>query len=216
MMPRSTKKVLAVSAAIALFAVGCSNPKKASDGNFKRAINQYLAENNNACVHLYNRAFPLNIPAAYASIPNYKSIGSQLDALESHGLLSSTNTTAVVSNPFMLTNPKPEAVRQYTLTNRGEKAYRNSPSLFMAKNAEFCYGQESVNSIVKWTEPGQDSTAPETVVTFTYKVDNMADWANEQDVQHAFPELAQTLNNAKTQELKAPLQLTNKGWEVAR
>ena len=54
----------------------------------------------------------------------------------------------------------------------------------------------------------------QTEVTYTYKIVDLASWAERQDVQHTFPDIRMTATGAsKTNEI-AGLRLTNKGWEV--
>ena len=48
----------------------------------------------------------------------------------------------------------------------------------------------------------------------TYKVVNLALWAERPDVQHAFGDIRTTLNGVSTANQDAGLQLTNQGWVV--
>ena len=51
-------------------------------------------------------------------------------------------------------------------------------------------------------------------VTYTYKLVNLAAWAEQPGTQHAFPDIRTTIGRASKTDQIAGLQLTNKGWEV--
>jgi hypothetical protein len=46
-----------------LFLTACSDEKKPNNGNFKKAINQYLAKHGKACTSI-GRDFPVDVPEA--------------------------------------------------------------------------------------------------------------------------------------------------------
>lgn len=104
-------------------------------------------------------------------------------------------------------------MRRYELTDQGKQYYRQIPATF-GQNGIFCYGQETVDSIIKWTEPATTEGVSLSEVTYTYEIANLAPWAKQSNVQQAFPDLRQTLNEASKANQTADLQLTNKGWEV--
>lgn len=51
-------------------------------------------------------------------------------------------------------------------------------------------------------------------VTYSYKVANLASWAQTPDVQQVFPDIRSTLQGVSKPDQIAGLILTNKGWEV--
>ena len=53
-----------------------------------------------------------------------------------------------------------------------------------------------------------------TRVTYTYKLEQLADWAKQLRIQSTFPVVKTALDQAKTNQEIDP-HLTNKGWEVA-
>ena len=202
-----------VASLVALFFLaGCNNTKKPSNANFTKAINQYLAKPDDACSSL-GQTLPVNV-----TVPEQKDqygIGPELAALEEAGLVRSTNTTAAVHGMLdaLRGSTPPQPVKRYELTDQGKKYYRQIPATF-GQNGLFCYGRETVDSIIKWTEPGTMEGATLSEVTYTYKIANLAPWAKQPDVQQAFPDLRQTLNEASKANQTAELQLTNKGWQV--
>jgi hypothetical protein len=101
-----------------------------------------------------------------------------------------------------------QPVKRYELTDSGAKYFQKI--LGAPGQTGFCYGQKSVNTIVKW-EAGASSQAE---VTYTYKISDAAPWAQRSDVQGVFSDIRTTINGAsKTMEVTG-LQLTSNGWEV--
>jgi hypothetical protein len=98
---------------------------------------------------------------------------------------------------------------RYQLTVDGQKYFRRIPGA-LGQTGGFCYGQKTVDSIVKWTEGSQSQAE----VTYTYKIGNLAAWAERPDVQEAFPDIRATISGASTASQIAGVQLTNERWEV--
>jgi len=135
-------------------------------------------------------------------------------ALESAGLLRSSDTTAVVHGMLdALRGPTPpQPVKRYELTVTGQKYFQQYPTAIGQANG-FCYGQKQVDSIVKWDEPVTQGSYSVTQVTYTYKLEQLADWATQPGIQSTFPVVKATLDQAKTNQ-EIDLHLTNKGWEA--
>jgi hypothetical protein len=201
-----------VSIAGLLFLTACSDAKKPNDGNFTKAIDQYLTKHGEACT-VIGRQFPIDIPASKPT--DQYGLGPQVVALQQAGLVSETDTTAVVHGMLdaLRGSTPPQPVKRYELTLEGKKYFRQVPGTFGQTNG-LCYGQKTVDAIVKWTEPVTAGASSQTEVTYTYKIVNLAGWAERPDVQRAFPSIQATLTGAsKTTEI-AGLQLTSEGWEV--
>jgi hypothetical protein len=54
----------------------------------------------------------------------------------------------------------------------------------------------------------------QTQVTYTYKIVNLAGWAEQPDVQRVFPDVGTTVSGVSRTSQVVGLQLTNQGWEV--
>jgi hypothetical protein len=201
-----------VSIAGLLALTACNSAKKPSDANFTNAINEYLAKHGEACTAI-GRQFPIDVPRPEQSAQY--GIGPKLAALEQAGLVHASDTTAVVHgmlDPLRGSTP-PQPVKRYELTADGKKYFQQIPGT-LGKASGFCYGQKSVDSIVKWTEPATVGTTSQTEVTYTYKIVDAANWARRSEVQQAFSDIRTTVNGvSKTTEV-AGLQLTSEGWEV--
>jgi hypothetical protein len=50
-------------------------------------------------------------------------------------------------------------------------------------------------------------------VTYTYKFQQLADWAKQPEVQQTFPAIKSTLDQAGTNQV-VEVHLTNQGWEA--
>lgn len=195
-----------------LFFVACTDVKKASDANFTKAINQYLSKHGDACT-VIGHPFPIDVPRS-EQIEQY-GLGPKLAALEQAGLVQATETTAVVHgmlDPLRGPTP-PQHVKRYELTADGNKYSQQIPGT-LGQTSGFCYGQKSVDSIVKWTEPVMVRAASQTEVTYTYRIVDAAGWAERPEVQQAFSDIRTTVNGASKTTEVAGLQLTSKGWEV--
>jgi hypothetical protein len=104
-------------------------------------------------------------------------------------------------------------VKRYALTPEGKKYFQELPNP-LGQASAFCYGQKTVDSIVKWTEPMTMGAFSQTEVTYTYRIVNLAGWAERPDVQRVFPDIGATVSGASKTNQVVTLQLTNQGWEV--
>ena len=188
----------------------CNGAKKPSDANFTAAINQYLETHGQAC-SLIGPSFPIDLPRSQSS--NSPGTGAKLEALRQAGLVSATDTMAVVHGMLdALRGSTPaQPVRRYTLTAEGQTYFREIPASLGSTSA-FCYGQKAVDSIVQYAQSQTNSTQAE--ATYTYKIINLAQWAERPDVQQAFSDIQATVNGASKVHQIIGLQLTDKGWTV--
>jgi hypothetical protein len=195
-----------------LFLTACNDAKKPSETNLTKAIDQYLTIHGEACT-VIGRPFPIDVPESEQRLQS----GTRLEmaALEQAGLLQSSSTTAVVHGMLdaLRGSTPPQPVKRYELTTEGKKYFQQVPGTFGQTNG-LCYGQKTVDAIVKWTEPVTAGASSQTEVTYTYKIVNLAGWAERPDVQRAFPIIQATLTGASKTTEVAGLQLTSKGWEV--
>jgi len=151
-----------------LFLAACNDIKKPNAVNFTKAINQYLAKHDGACT-VIGHQFPIDVPKTEQN--DQYGIAPQLAALEQAGLVSASNTTAVVHGMLDAfqgsTQPQRQPIRRYELTAEGKRYFQQIPSIFGQTNS-FCYGRKTVDSIVKWTEPVTKGPYSQTEVTYTY------------------------------------------------
>ena len=185
--------------------VACNDTRKPTNANLAAAVNQYLNHHGQACT-LIGPPFPIDIPRSQQS-----TIDAKLSALQHAGLVSETDTTAVVHGLMdALRGPlPPQQVHHYALTAEGEK-YIQQVSGAVTPISSFCYGQKTVDSITHWTIGSQS----EAEATYAYRIVNLAAWAQRPEVQQAFPDIQATLSGASKIEQVVGLHLTDRGWEV--
>jgi len=190
----------------------CNDVKKPSDSNFRTAINHYLVKHGEACT-MIGRQFPVDVTESEQRLQSDTAM--QMAVLEQAGLVHSSNATTVVHGMSdALHGPTPpQPVRRYELTAQGQKYFQKTPGIF-GQTTSFCYGSETVDSIVKWTEPATIGTATQTEVTYTYKIADLAPWAQRPDVQREFGDVRSTVSGISKSNEIVDLQLTNQGWEV--
>jgi len=171
-----------------------------------------LEKHGQTCTSL-DYEFPIDIPRS--ALKGRYGLDPQLTALQAAGLVSEADTTAVVHGMLDavrgMTPPQP--VRRYQLTAEGQKYFGDVPGAF-GKTGGFCYGQKSVDSVVKWSEPVTADERSRIEVTYTYKIMNLATWAERSDIQQSFSDIRATVTGVSKVNQAIGLQLTNDGWEV--
>lgn len=206
------RKSILLTVAVLIMLAGCNNEKKPDAANFTKAIHQYLTKHGQVCV-LVDQTLPANVTLPEQKQPT--GIGPQMAALEQAGLVRGNNTTAVVPTlaDALTRSATPQPVRRYELTDEGKKYFRQT-LVALGQTGEFCYGQKAVDSIVKWTEPAAMGPYTQSEVTYSYKVVDLAAWAQQPGIQQRFPDIRSTLQDASKVNQRAGLVLTNQGWEV--
>ncbi len=162
---------------------GCSTANKPTDANFIQALNAWY-ENHNDCLFQQGHAFPYEVAPGTTAKQDEK----QLDALTDAGLMTRLKDLNM-------------HVERYTLNGAGN---RYGP--------RFCYGHREVTSIVSFTPPGPRDGFTETTVTFHYTMHDVPVWARSEQVEAAFPELAQSLSSSPTGQMT--LATAGAGWHV--
>jgi hypothetical protein len=191
-----------------VFLTACDNAKKPSDGNFREAINQYLGNHGKACTWI-GRPFPIDVSESEQKLQS--GTGVQMAVLEAAGLVGSSNTIAPTTGIFGPSAPR--RVKRYQPTEAGKKYLQQVPGIF-GQTAGFCYGDRMVDSIVTWTEPINTGASSQSEVSYTYKIANLAPWAERPDVQREFGDVRTIVNGISKSNEIAGLRLTNQGWEV--
>lgn len=186
----------------------CDNARKPSDGNFRKAIDQYLAKHGKACTWI-GRPFPVDVSESEQKLQS--GTGPQMAVLEAAGLVRSSDMIAAA--PGIFGPGASRRMKRYEPTEAGKKYLQQVPAV-LGQSAGFCYGDKTVGSIVKWTEPVTMGSSSQTEVTYTYKIADLAPWAERSDVQHEFGDVRTIVNGISKSNEMAGLQLTNQGWEV--
>lgn len=223
---------VAISACLAsIILSGCSDPKKASEGNFETALDTYLAKNP-MCLDLPTSSVqPAGENRGYTALPLYYEVPSrpgaaqdlfrqqtrQVDALVAVGLMQ-VKDAAIPQRGMFASDAKTVHVKAYDLTDKGRAALakpgEGAQSAFLSSRGRLCYGTPEVVAITQFTEPADAMGMSLSRVAYTWRLKNRADWATNPAMVEAFPALKRT--TAENVEDKADLVLTNKGWVHAR
>jgi len=199
----------------ALALAGCGSKEDATDANFGAAISGFLAETGDLCLGFNIRQWPIDVG------PGSLLASGQLEALEAGGLVSSAAAAVDEKNMFSKSTGFRTAVKRYQLSDKGKTFYRelSRPGLFAnageIKGGGFCYGKEVLDKIVKWEGPAKPGADQNVLVTYAYKIKDLADWVKAPSIASAFPRASQILAGAGKQNLTLSLKLTSAGWEVA-
>jgi len=197
-----------------LLLVSCASNKDANEKNFSEALNSYLAKKGQTCLGIPT-AWPVDVNEAERRSGMGRA--AEMAALEKAGLVGSHETETEYTPPLS-SRPVKIKVLRYELTDRGKTFYREKDRLALAGNnqvqGDLCYGQQALDKIVKWEGPTTAGDSKEASVFYTYKIDNLAQWATNPDIQRIFPGVASTINGAGNTQMNQALILTNQGWQA--
>lgn len=205
----------------AVLLAGCSDPRKASEGNFRRAIDTHFAKTR-ACINL-PRGDVRRSDAKSSGLPILFAVNSrdgdwmggsreEADALVAAGLLRAQVTT--VQNEGVGGHDDTIAVKAYDLTEKGKAALGQPQEGTEHPDAQdarqLCYGIPTVIEITQFTQPADLFGMTASHVAYTWRIDDPADWARDPHLLKAFPEMRNA--TARSLDGRTDLVLTNKGW----
>ena len=197
-----------------LLLLGCASKKDANEKNFSEALNSYLAKKGQVCLGIPS-AWPVDLNEAERR--GGMGTAAEMAALEKAGLVRSHEAETEYTPPFS-SRPVRAKVLRYELTDNGKTFYREKDRLGLGGNkkvqGDLCYGQQALDKIVKWEEPTAAGDSKEVLVFYTYKIENLAEWAKNSEVQRVFPGIASTIDGAGKTAMNHALTLTNQGWQT--
>ncbi len=216
-MYKKTTTIISVTL-LASMLCACGSKTDASSKNFSDALNKNFEQTGELCLGF--NEWPVNLPKAQLSQKdNPTSNAGRMAALETLGFVHGEET-AIDNVTFLGTHGKIQTQR-YTLTEAAkpflrsrQKASLGAANKNTTEYADLCWGKLAVDKIVKWEGPIKLGDYQEAPVTFTYKVENIADWAKNPNVQASFVSIGQVINGATSKELRRVLKLTSEGWET--
>ena len=207
MTPRA---FLALPLALALGA--CSNPKAASEANFKVAIQEHLASQR-ACLVVAG-GFPLELVAGGFALVK----ADLLDELVSVGLLASEpirkevpkNPWWTLMQPYSKRETKTVEGKRYSVTESGQAAVGVASRL----HTSFCYGSYQVREVTNFTEPAQAAGQTVSTASYTYSAAEIAGWAQGSEILRAASRLLARDLASGSEPIKgrAVLVLAENGW----
>jgi hypothetical protein len=206
--------VLCVMVLVTLLLAGCGSKNDANEKNLSDAANAYLVKKGQLCLGLATK-WPVDLQESDRGAGSVK--GSEMAALEKAGLVRSQEASVEVT-PLSGTRPVKAKVLRYELTDDGKKFYQEKevPGLIGQKESrgDICFGQQALDTVIKTEGPITIGDRKEMTLYYTYKIENLADWAKSPDVQSTFPGIGSTINGAGKTTLNQNLILTDHGWEA--
>ena len=194
--------------------VGCGSKNDANEKNLSEATNAYLVKKGQLCLGLAAK-WPVDLQESDRGPGMVR--GSQMAALEKVGLVQSHETETEIT-PLSGARPVKVKVLRYELTDDGKKFYqeKEAAGLIGAKESrgDICFGQQALDTVIKTEGPITVGDKKEVTLYYTYKIENLADWAKNPDVQNTFPGIVSTINGAGKTTLNQNLILTDHGWET--
>lgn len=132
---------------------------------------------------------------------------TRMDALVSAGLATAAETTretrgfgAVHETVYIVYEPTPDA----------SEAIRPHHDSFLG-GSQLCYARRQLDDIQHWTEPGDIMGVNVTQVSYSWTLEDIAPWADNDDIRAAFPAIAQALDDPRGEDTEAFIR-TNTGW----
>ena len=194
--------------------VGCGSKNDANEKNLSEAMNAYLVKKGQLCLGIAAK-WPVDLQDSDRGPGIVR--GSQMAALEKVGLVRSHETETEVT-PLSGTAPVKVKVLRYELTDDGKKFYQEKEAAGLIGQKEsrgdICFGQQALDTVVRTEGPVAVGDKKEMTLYYTYKIENLADWAKSPDVQNTFPGIVSTINGAGKTTLNQNLILTDHGWET--
>ena len=196
-----------------LLLAGCGSKSDANVKDLSDATNAYLAKKGQLCLGISTK-WPVDLQDSDQRAGNVKA--SEMAALEKVGLVHSQNTEADYTT---LSGRTAKAkVLRYELTDEGKKFYREKDVAGLGPNKEalgdICFGQQALDSVVKTEGPITVGDKKQATLYYTYKIENLAEWAKNPEIQKAFPGIVPTINAAGKTTLNQNLTLTDQGWKA--
>ena len=194
-----------------LLLAGCGSKSDANVKDLSDATDAYLAKKGQLCLGISTK-WPVDLQESDQRPVNVKA--SEMAALEKVGLVHSLNTEAEYTT---LSGRSAKAkVLRYELTDEGKKFYREKDVVGLGPNKEalgdICFGQQTLDKVSKTEGPNKIGDTTGATIYYTYRIDNLADWATNPDIQKVFPGIVGTINGAGRTTVNQALVLTAQGW----
>lgn len=191
-----------------LIALGCGIG--GTKGDLKSALDNYYSK--------YPAHIGLNISFICSNFPCTISNGDvsigQLNLLSKAGLFTQKQVTDTKQLDFWGNKPTAPNAVEYSLTDLGKKYYRERVgSNPMSSEPGFIFGEIKVLDISDYSEPANQMGQIISNVKYRTKVENIASWANSDDLRANFHEIKEAFDSQITPEnQEATLVKMASGW----
>ena len=197
------KSVWIVLLAASLAGCHSGDPQLANRENFKLALQTYLSSHGDMCIGKFT--WPIDVSYRDAQARSANSL--QMPVMQKIGLVSAQQIEG-----------QGEPVMRYQLTDAGRKFYLHKPmqsltpqGTMLTHDGDFCYGHLQLDQIIGWGRVQPVAGQPQTVVTYTYRID-AAPWTRNADMRRVFPTVAMIVDSGGVLQLKQTFRLSDKGW----
>jgi hypothetical protein len=212
---KAMQKNIALLVAIGTIVLtACGNKTDANEKNFGAALTQYFDKKGDLCL---NERWPVDVDISKMALIVEKNAekygrvagrGKQMAVLEAVGLVKSEDVAKAEIKRYTLTDAAKPFVQEKEVDSFGLNGNTKT------KQTDLCWGKKALDKVVKWEGPMKLGDYQEAGVTYTYKINNLADWAKKPEVQAAFPSVKSILDGAGKREEKHAVKLTSQGWEA--
>lgn len=206
--------ILVIVALGAGFLAGCSNKSGANEKNFGAALSQYFEKKGELC--LYPQSWPVDVTEIDLMMrkDSPHGIAAEMAALEAVGLAASMD---IVEGADYFKRK----IKRYTLTEAVKPFYREKKRRSIklngtgkAQKGKLCWGKKVLDKVIKWEGPIKLGDYQEANVIYTYRVEQLADWAKRPEIQAAFKVIKVILDGASKEKDEHAVKLTSQGWEA--
>lgn len=213
-MTHLKRKAILLLSAAALILSACGNdPKAASEANFKKALNAHHAKKKE-CFRVGSE------PNDEGVIQEFRTDASRQDkqlafynSLQNSGLLETVTYKKDTKNFSGQVTGKSNWIG-FKFSDEGKTYLRPSEldnGFFSTGAPQLCYGTPQVVEITNFTEPAEFMGVKASSVQYTYKLVDVAAWANDPIISTRFKLMAERLSNQAI-EKDDDMVLTNIGW----
>lgn len=201
-----------ILAVVAALVAGCSDPKAATEKNFKVAMQSYLDTAYPKCYIL--QKFPTT--AQFIEKKGAQQEKETLKTLTKAGLLFEKEIERQeIKDIFNGGGMKTFVKSTFDLTDEGKKYYKNDiKKNFMGESVGgFCFGKATVKAITQFSEPGEMMGQKVSRVNYEYTVSDLPKWATSPEVTASINSLkADAESNVTPVKALNAAILTNNGW----
>lgn len=216
------KKFTTITTMIGALALSaCGSKTDPNEKNFGVAMNQYFDKKGDLCLN--TKKWPVEVTQMDQRMAKSLQTGSfaRMEALQAAGLVRGEDVDVEIMGIMGKPTGAKVKVKQYSLTDAAKPFAQTKDVDSIGLNGkttiqqtDICWGKKGLDKIVKWEGPMKLGDYQEARLAYTYKVNGVAPWANNPDIQSAFPQIKNTLDGVSKTELKHAVKLTSLGWEA--